>query len=70
MLVRKQGNWRVRTDSGIDWPKPWSRETFVELFQYVVVRAQWLGPHHSCRSIIRPMTASTRSFSGRRSHSS
>ncbi len=23
--------WVVRTDSGLDWPQPWSRETFLAL---------------------------------------
>lgn len=30
-LVQINGHWHVRTDSGINWPKPWGRETFLEL---------------------------------------
>jgi hypothetical protein len=30
-LLRRAGRWVVRTDSGIDWPHPWSRDTFLEL---------------------------------------
>jgi hypothetical protein len=30
-LLRKNRKWIVRTDSGIDWPKPWGRETFLNL---------------------------------------
>jgi hypothetical protein len=30
-LVKVDDQWRVRTDSGINWPKPWGRETFLEL---------------------------------------
>src|SRR5436309_10961496 len=25
-LIRVNGAWKLRTDSGIDWPKPWSKE--------------------------------------------
>ena len=31
MLILAEGKWSVLTDSGIDWPEPWGRETFVEL---------------------------------------
>jgi hypothetical protein len=30
-LLRTGDHWTVRTDSGIDWPHPWNRDTFVEL---------------------------------------
>jgi hypothetical protein len=30
-LLRQGDRWVVRTDSGIDWPHPWSRATFLEL---------------------------------------
>ena len=30
-LLRTGDRWIVRTDSGIDWPHSWSRDTFVEL---------------------------------------
>lgn len=32
-LVRVKDQWVIRTDSGIDWPKTWSREAFLELAQ-------------------------------------
>lgn len=31
MLLRKNGGWVVRTESGLDWPQPWGRDTFVAL---------------------------------------
>jgi len=31
LLLTDRGGWRVRTDSGIDWPEPWGRETFLHL---------------------------------------
>ena len=31
LLLPPGGEWIVRTDSGIDWPHPWSEATFVEL---------------------------------------
>jgi hypothetical protein len=31
LLTRGEGNWRIRTDSGLDWPHPWRKETFIEL---------------------------------------
>ena len=31
MLLRKNGAWIVRTESGLDWPQPWSQETFLTL---------------------------------------
>ncbi|HEY3243437.1 MAG TPA: hypothetical protein VGM03_08800 [Phycisphaerae bacterium] len=36
LLLRQAGTWKVRTDSGIDWPKPWNRETFVQLVKDLV----------------------------------
>jgi len=30
-LLRIGAQWKVRTDSGIDWPKPWNHQAFVEL---------------------------------------
>ena len=32
-LIRVDDNWRLRTDSGVDWPRPWSKETFLDLAQ-------------------------------------
>jgi len=31
MLLRKNGGWVVRTESGLDWPQSWGRETFLTL---------------------------------------
>lgn len=31
MLLRKNGKWIARTESGLDWPQEWSRETFLIL---------------------------------------
>ncbi len=31
MLLRKNGEWIVRTESGLDWPQTWNRETFLTL---------------------------------------
>ena len=33
MLVRAGGRWVVRTESGIEWPADWSKETFLDLVQ-------------------------------------
>ena len=30
-LVRRENRWVPRTESAIDWPKPWNQRTFVEL---------------------------------------
>ena len=30
-LQAKNGSWVVWTDSNIPWPKPWGRDTFIEL---------------------------------------
>lgn len=31
MLLRKNGEWIARTESGLDWPQAWNRETFLIL---------------------------------------
>lgn len=31
MLLRKGGEWVIRTESGLDWPQAWGRETFLTL---------------------------------------
>lgn len=31
LLVRIGKEWRLKTESRVDWPKPWGEETFVEL---------------------------------------
>lgn len=31
MLLRKNGEWIVHTESGLDWPQAWGRETFLTL---------------------------------------
>jgi hypothetical protein len=31
LLLQTEGNWIVRTRSGIDWPHAWNKDTFVEL---------------------------------------
>jgi len=31
MLLRRDGGWVARTESGIDWPQAWDRETFLTL---------------------------------------
>ena len=31
LLVRTGNHWKVRTDSGIDWPLPWEKKTFIDL---------------------------------------
>jgi hypothetical protein len=36
MLVRQEAGWALRTDSGVNWPKPWGHETFVELARELV----------------------------------
>ena len=30
-LVRRGGRWRLRTDHGVDWPRPWSKRTLAEV---------------------------------------
>ena len=27
-ILRRKGQWIVRTESGLDWPQPWGAETF------------------------------------------
>ncbi len=36
-LLRRDGRWTVRTDSGIDWPHGWSKATFRELAHALAV---------------------------------
>ena len=36
LLIRKDGRWQLRTDSGVPWPKEWSRDTFLELAKHLV----------------------------------
>lgn len=31
LLIRRQDHWVVKTDAGLNWPKPWGRDTFLEL---------------------------------------
>ncbi len=31
LLIRQENKWILKTDSRIDWPKPWGRKTFYEL---------------------------------------
>lgn len=31
LLIRMNNKWQVKTDSRIDWPEPWSKETFIGL---------------------------------------
>ena len=31
LLVRKGDKWIIKTDSGVRWPRPWNKDTFVEL---------------------------------------
>jgi hypothetical protein len=31
LLIQKKGNWQVKTDSRIDWPKPWGKDTFYDI---------------------------------------
>lgn len=31
LLLQPEGEWVVRTDSGIDWPHDWGKDTFFEL---------------------------------------
>jgi hypothetical protein len=33
ILVRVGDQWSLKTDSGIDWPQPWTEKTFLELAQ-------------------------------------
>ncbi len=36
LLIRKDGRWQLRTDSGVPWPKEWSQTTFLELAKHLV----------------------------------
>jgi hypothetical protein len=29
LLLRKGDDWVIRTESGLDWPQPWSRDSFL-----------------------------------------
>lgn len=31
LLVREPTGWVLKTDSGVPWPRPWSRQTFEEI---------------------------------------
>lgn len=31
LLILVKGNWKIKTDSGIDWPERWSEQSFVNL---------------------------------------
>jgi hypothetical protein len=31
LLVLVKGKWKIKTDSGIDWPERWSEQSFVNL---------------------------------------
>lgn len=31
LLVRQGDKWKVKTDARVDWPRPWSKKTFLEL---------------------------------------
>ena len=31
LLVRSEDRWKVKTDSRIDWPEPWNKETFLNI---------------------------------------
>ena len=31
LILRTGGQWRLRTASGVDWPKTWGRDTFQDL---------------------------------------
>jgi len=31
LLVRVDGKWHLKTESRVDWPKPWNERTFVAL---------------------------------------
>jgi hypothetical protein len=39
LLVRKDGHWRLKTDTGVRWPKPWNKETFIELPEMIATAA-------------------------------
>lgn len=31
LLIRSRGAWKLKTDSGVDWPEEWSQRTFERL---------------------------------------
>ena len=31
LLIRQEGRWSVKTDSGVDWPEKWGRKAFLKL---------------------------------------
>lgn len=31
VLIRRDGRWGLRTDSGVDWPRKWGRAAFLDL---------------------------------------
>jgi len=31
LLILVNGEWKIKTDSRIDWPEPWSEQSFVNL---------------------------------------
>lgn len=31
LLILVKGSWKIKTDSGIDWPERWSEQSFVNL---------------------------------------
>ena len=31
ILIRIENKWQVKTDSRIDWPKPWGKKTFIDI---------------------------------------
>jgi hypothetical protein len=33
LLLQWNGSWVIRTDSGLDWPFPWGKDTFFDLAQ-------------------------------------
>jgi hypothetical protein len=33
MLILKNGEWKVYTDSGVAWPEPWSKESFYQIVE-------------------------------------
>ena len=31
LLIRTSNKWKIKTDSRIDWPDPWGKETFIKI---------------------------------------
>jgi len=31
LLLRQQDQWRLKTESGVEWPEEWGKDTFVKL---------------------------------------